>query len=164
MATLYELSGQYLAAVAALEADPDLPMDAIADTLDGLQGEIKEKGTNVAAYIRNLESTAEAVKEAEAGMARRRKAMEARAEYLRIYLHRNMKECGISKIECPHFTVSVHDNPPSVEVFSQQMLPAEYIKAKLVESVDRVSLAKDLKGGKEVPGARLVRGERVVIK
>lgn len=62
--TLYELSDEYRDALAVLN-EMDLDEQTIADTLEGLQGAIEVKAQNVAMFTRNLEATAEAIKDAE---------------------------------------------------------------------------------------------------
>ena len=79
---LYELAGEYRAAAEQL-ADLDLPPEVVADTLEGLAGDLEQKATNVALFARNLEATAAAIKQAEADMAARRKAIENRAASIR---------------------------------------------------------------------------------
>ena len=65
--SLYQLSHNYLQALDFL-TDPelDLPVEAINDTLEALEGELEDKAINVAKFLRNMEATAEAIKAAEA--------------------------------------------------------------------------------------------------
>ena len=94
---LYEYTEQYKQALTTLN-DSDLPIEAIQDTLEGMKGEIKLKGKDVGAFIKNLEEDATAIKEAEKKMMARRKAIEAKTEWLRNYLVNNMVETGIKSI------------------------------------------------------------------
>ena len=50
MPTLYALTGQYL----ALADATDLPEDALADTLEGLEGDIQVKAENLLAVVSNM--------------------------------------------------------------------------------------------------------------
>src|SRR3954463_15677584 len=93
---LYQLADLYLQDLQKL-ADLDLDERTVQDTLDGLSGELEVKATNVAAFARNLEASAEAIKNAEEKMANRRRAIERRAESLRSYLKANMERVGIFK-------------------------------------------------------------------
>ena len=78
---LYQLATAYQHDAAKL-ADLDLPDDVIADTLESMSGDLELKATNTIMVAKNLRATANAIKEAEAKMATRRKAMEARADAL----------------------------------------------------------------------------------
>jgi ABC-type proline/glycine betaine transport system substrate-binding protein len=85
--SLYQLSGNYLQALDFL-TDPEinLPIEAINDTLEGLTGELEDKAINVAMFLKNMEATAEAIKNAETEMAKRRKTFENRVQWLKDYL------------------------------------------------------------------------------
>ncbi|MCX8017689.1 MAG: siphovirus Gp157 family protein [Rhodocyclaceae bacterium] len=162
---LYELAAEYRQALQTL-SELDLPEEVVRDTLEGLQGDLQVKATNVAAFVRNLEATAQAIKQAEEQMAARRKAIEARAERIRQYLLENLKACGIQRIESPWFVIALRDNPPSVEVFDEAQLPPEFLVAPPPPDPrpDKRAILAALKAGREVPGARIVRGQRVEIK
>lgn len=163
MTALYELATQYRADLAKLE-DMDLDEQTLADTLDSIGGELEAKAVNVIYFCQNLAATATAIKEAEAKMAARRKALENRADALKKYVFENMKFAGISKIECPHFKLSIRDNPASVEVFDQAQLPADYMReVPATYTPDKTLIGKALKEGFEVPGAKLVHGQRLNI-
>jgi hypothetical protein len=107
--SLYQLADDFLVQSRAL-ADMDLPDDVVSDTLEGLSGELEVKATNVAMFVRNLESSAEAIKAAETEMGARRRAIENRAKRIRQYLHEQMARTGITKIECPYFKLAIRDN------------------------------------------------------
>ncbi|WP_241674725.1 siphovirus Gp157 family protein [Candidatus Methylobacter oryzae] len=106
--SLYELSANYLQALDFLtDPETDLPIEAINDTLETLGGELEDKAINVAKFFRNMEAAADAIKSAEADMAKRRKALENRVQWLKNYVKESMEICGISDIECPYFKLSV---------------------------------------------------------
>lgn len=164
MTALYELARQYHDDAAKLE-DLDLDPQTVADTLEGMGGELEVKAVNVIYFCQNLAATAAAIKEAETKMAARRKALENRAEALKKYVFDNMKFAGISKIECPHFKLSIRDNPASVDVFDQAQLPADYLReVPATYTPDKTLIGKALKDGFDVPGAKLVHGQRLDIK
>lgn len=162
---LYELAGEYVAAAERM-ADLELPAEVIRDTLESLSGDIEAKATNVAAFARNLEATAEAIKEAEKKMADRRKAIEHRAAGIREYLKGQMILTGIRKIESPWFTLAIQDNPPAVVIADETAIPAEFLRIPDPPPAvpDKVAIAAVIKAGGDVPGAFLTRSQRLVIK
>lgn len=162
---LYQLSEQYLADLEKLN-DLDLDEQTIADTLESLGGELQEKATNVAAFIRNTEALADQIKQAEEAMASRRKALERRAESIRTYLQHNMQRCGITKIESPWFQISIRKNPPSVVVDDPALIPADLMRQPEPPppAPDKKAIKEALTNGFAVPGARLETTERVQIK
>jgi hypothetical protein len=165
MTALYVIANEYRAAADKL-ADLDLPPEVIADTLESLSGDVEVKATNVAAFARNLEATAAAIKDAEAQMAARRKALEGRAESLRRYLLSCMQATGISKIESPHFALAVKQNPPSVVLDEPGLIPEGYWRQKPppAPEPDKVAIKEALARGLDVPGAHLERGYRLEIR
>jgi hypothetical protein len=120
--TLYDISNEYAEAAEKL-ADMDLPAQAVMDTLEGLQGEIDRKATNVAMFCQNLETLANQIKEAEAKMAHRRKVLENRAASIKAYIKTCMESAGITKIECPYFKMAIRQNPPRVVIDNMEAIP-----------------------------------------
>lgn len=163
--SLYILSEEYRQTAEKL-ADLDLPAEVIADTLEGIAGDLESKAVNVAMFVRNLESTAEQIKAAESAMAARRKAIETRAEQVRKYLKDGMINSGISKIECPLFRLSIKQNPPSVVIDSEQAIPPEFMRQPEPPPAtpDKTAIKEALKNGEDVPGARLTTSQQLEIK
>lgn len=165
---LYELVSQHRA-LEALESSDDLPPDVIRDTLEGLEGELRDKAVSVAHFCRNLESTADAIDEAAATMLARGTRLRARAQSLQQYLLLNMQAAGITKIDSPYFTLAIKKNPPSVVIDSENLIPAQYMRTPEPPpppkaAPDKVAIAAAIKAGKEVPGAHSSQGERLEIK
>lgn len=165
MTALFDIAREYREAADKL-ADLDLPPEAIEDTLESLSGDLEVKATNTAFLIRNLEASAAAIKEAEAQMAARRKAIENRAARVRDYLLANMMVAGIQKIECPYFRMSVRDNPPAVEIYEPGLIPAEYMRQPEPPPAtpDKTAIKEALRAGVDVPGCKLTIGKRLEIK
>lgn len=164
MLKLYEIADQYRS---LLELDdPDIPAEAIADTLEGLQGDLEMKARNVAAFFRNLEAEVEAMRSAEKRIADRRKVIERKIEAGREYLKTNMERAGITKITAPEFVLSIKKNPPSVEVVDEAGVPEMFWHVEVVETrdLDKKMIADALKGGIDVPGCRLLQKTRLEVK
>ena len=164
MSNLYELKAAFQRE-AALLADLDLDPQTLADTLESLSGDLETKATNTIFVARNLRATADAIKQAEMAMAARRKAMEARADALEQRVFQAMLDTGIQKIESPYFALKIASNPVSVDVFDSLQLPADYTREVPATSApDKALIKKALQDGFDVPGARLVYGQRLSIK
>lgn len=165
--SLYQLSSDYLNALDFL-TDPELnvPIEAVNDTLEGLSYALEDKAINVAKFLRNMEITVNAIKAAEQSMAKRRKALETRVDWLKGYLKSSMEATGIQKIECPHFKLSIAKNPAALDIFDISTLPRTYVRSQTVtiEHIDRVAIKAALIAGEEVSGARLLNCTRLVIK
>lgn len=151
---LYELTAEYREFQQLVESE-EFDKKTIADTLESIQGEIKDKGRNVAAFLQNLEADVEALKAAESRIAARRRTIENRAEWLKEYLRSNMERCGISKIECPEFVVTLGKPRDVCEIVNEDELPELYVKTKVTKSPDKTLILKAMKDGYDVPGARI---------
>ena len=164
MNSLYEMAVEYRAISDKLH-DLDLPEEVIADTLESIGGDIQEKSVNVAKYFRNLEAMADQIKQAEAQMSARRKAIEKRASNLKQYLLTNMERAGISKIESPWFVISIKQNPESVIVDDESAIPRDYFKEIPASyQLDKALVKSAIKDLHDVPGCHLERGTRIEIK
>ncbi len=163
--TLYELAGEYRQAAIAM-SDMDMDEQTIKDTLEGLSGALEVKATNVAYFVKNLEATAEQIKQAEKQMADRRKGIEARADRIKEYLKFNMELSGINEISCPHFKLKIAKNPPSVVVDAESLIPKDYWKQPEPPppSIDKAAIKAAINAGVDVAGAHLQSGTRLDIK
>jgi uncharacterized protein YeeX (DUF496 family) len=164
MTALFQLAAEHRALSDKLH-DLDLDEQTIADTLEGEAGDLIEKGKNVAAVFRNLESDAKQIKEAEQQLAERRKAIEKRAEALKQYLKTNMEHAGIQKIESPWFVVSLKNNPESVVIDDAEKIPEDYLRVIPASyAPDKALMKTAMQDGYEIPGAHLERGKRIEVK
>ena len=165
--SLYTLSNDYNQAFEFLN-DPDQNLTAaeINDSLASIELDVKDKAINVAKFLRNMEATAEAIKTAEGEMLKRRKALENRATALKEYLKNNMESTGIVKIECPFFKLSIAKNPAALDLFDTSAIPDEYKRTETVttEHIDKAAIKKAITAGKQIQGARVISGTRLVIK
>lgn len=163
--SLYEISQNYREALDVL-TDPDcnLPAEVITDTLEGLQGSLEDKAVNVAKFFKNLEATADAIRQAELRMAQRRKAIEQRVAWMKDYLLANMDACGIQKIESPWFTMSIAKNPVAVDVLDEPAIPDQFVEIVTTRKINKASIKQAIEAGVEVPGAYLTRGTRLAIR
>lgn len=163
---LYTLAGQYLQLAERL-SNMDLDATTIADTIEasGLTDEIAEKACGIEMVARTLEMHTPAI-DAEIARLKGLKEMRQRAAAgLRDYLKANMIATGILKIEAPLFKIRLQNNPPSVDVFEAATVPESFwVQPETPPKViDKKAIAAEIKAGREVPGARLVQGQRLVV-
>ena len=167
MTQLFNLASQYLELSEKL-ASLDLDVQTISDTIEssGLVDDIAQKSQNLEYVARSAEAHLPAI-DAEISRLQALKAHRVKvAAGLRSYLLDNMTRMQIEKIDCPMFSISIRSNPPSVDVFDQMQLPISYMVTPLPppDRPDKELIKETLKAGKDVPGARLVQGQRLSIK
>jgi len=161
--SLYELAADYRHALDELTASDDLPEQAIADTLEGLQGAVEEKALNVARYIRNLEAEAAAIDAAKQRMEARAKATANQAKRLKDYLRHELERTGL-KPKASDLALSIQKNPPSVQINDQAHLPADYLETITTTRARKKEILEALKAGAVIPGAQLNQSTRLVIR
>lgn len=163
MTSLYNLTGQYLELAHKL-ANLDLDSETVADTIEasGLPDDIALKANGIEMVCRDAVKDLPAI-DAEIKRLQALKAHRvAVADGLKAYLKRNMEAMKMQKIQCPVFTFSIVNNPESVEVFEEAMVPNDYLVPKY--SVSKTKVKKALMSGVDVPGARLVKTTRLDVK
>lgn len=161
---LYQIADDYLNALEALAELENLPPEAIADTLEGLSGTFQDKAANVAAYIRTLEAEAAAIADARKAMEQRENALERHAARLRDYLKGQMERTGIPRVKNAWVTVRVQPNPPSVVIDDETLLPNRFKQSVTTLKLLKSDIARALKAGQSVFGARLEQTTRLVIQ
>lgn len=154
---LYQITHNHLRALDFLtDPETDIPEDAYRDTLEGLEGEFKDKAIAVASYFQNLKAEAEAIDEALRKMQARKKALENHAERMKLYLLGAMVDTGIDKISCPYFVLSVAKCPPSVEITDEAAIPEDLMRVKVIREPDKAAIKEA--GG--CSGARIVTDKK----
>jgi len=159
---LYELTNQFLA-VAEMADDPDMPDDAVADTLEGIEGEIETKAEALLQVVAGIQSDATAIDNEIKRLAIRKKMMENRVTRLRQYLFDNMSATGINKISCPLFQITLSRPRPMVVVTDPNLIPDAYLKTTVTSAAIKKTILDDLKKGIEVPGCALGESKRALI-
>jgi hypothetical protein len=165
MAHLYEIV-RHRAEFERLAESGEVDPQTVLDTLESLDGDLNSKAVAVAMFSRNLEATADAVREAGKAMLARADRIEKRAESIRNYLLFNMEFAQVTKIECPFFVISIKRNPPAVVIDDEKAIPDRYkvTPEPPAPRPDKAAIREALKCGDEVPGARLVQSDRLEIK
>lgn len=146
---LYELSSNYRAI-----QEMDLDEETLRDTLDSIIGEAEPKAENIVKWIRNLKGDNTAIKEEETRLKNKRIANENKIKSLGLYLEDFLKTSGLTRIKTELFTISLQNNPPSVEIYDATLIPPKYLIEQL-PVVDKQVIKELLKQGEEIPGATL---------
>lgn len=166
--TLFQIASEYRAITDVL-MDAGVDEQTLTDTLEGEAWPLELKAQNYGFVIRNLESTAASIKEAEKQMADRRKAIEKRAAALIERLKTGLEIAGVQKLDCPHFALTIKKNPPSVDVWDERQIPAEFMRTPEpppppAPVPDKAAIKEAIKAGRDVPGAQMAQGTRLEIK
>lgn len=165
MTALYLIAQEYSQAASAL-AELDMDAQTVADTLEGLGGDLDAKLIACAMAAANLDATDEAIGRAIAEMAARQKATRARAEAIRRHALETMRVTGRVRVISPYMTLTARENPPAVTIIDANLVPAAYWRQPETPppSVDKTAVARSIKAGEIVPGCATVVGWRLEVK
>lgn len=157
MATLYELTGQFLD-IYNLELDEETKLDTL-DSIDW-ETEYETKVENYIKVMKNLEADVEARKNEIKRLTELNKADEKKKEHLKDTLSASMSLTGHERVDTPLFKVSFRKSQ-AVEV-DEAVLPEAYKVATW--KADKKRLKEDLKNGLEILGAELVERKNLSIR
>lgn len=165
MSSLYEITQDYLQIQHMME-DPELDPKTLADTMEGIEGELEVKADGYAKVIRNMESDISAIKAEMTRLSDRKKTIEKNIQTLKLALQKAMEITGKTKFKTELFSFGVRNNAPAVVIDEQYIenIPTEYLRIKEPE-IDKTKLKEALKAGVDLEGiAHLEKSSSLIIK
>lgn len=158
--TLYEINAQ-IQDLYDRAVDPEtgeIDEDALT-ALEALNVSWDDKVENTALYIKNMKSDAKQIREEIKALTERARVLENKAERVEKYLK---DELHGAKFSSPRVAISYRTSN-AVVCDDISLLPPQYLRTKDPEA-DKESIKKDLKAGKEIPGAYLEERVSMLIK
>ena len=155
---LYTLTENYLRVLELAESGEDL-----ADTLEAIEDAIEVKAENTAKVIKQLEANADMLANEIKRLSERKTTLESNSRNLKMYLQDQLEKCGKSKIKGEIFTVAIQNNPQSVEVLDEALIPADYF-IQQAPKLDRKELLAHLKAGEEIAGVAIKQTQSLRIR
>lgn len=128
---------------------------------------VATKAKAVAAFILSNNAEADMVEAHAKALMDRVRMARKRSDWVKQYLSSHMLACGITEIKSDDGTFKASlaiGRDESVDVFDEKQLPGDYMVEKTTTSPDKKLIAKAIKDGFEVPGARIVRKDRLTLK
>ena len=148
------------------KVDPDT--GEIIEGLDDARQIVANKAVNVVAYIKDTDAKADYLIAAAKDLTERAQKQRKRNEWLKKYLAYHMSSTGITHVsdDAGMFEAKFErERDVAVDVFDAAQIPSEYMREiPASEEPNKALIASDLKAGIEVPGARLVKKDRLTIK
>ena len=167
--TLYELMTEYKNFLSAIE-NGDIPEEAIADTLEGIEATIDEKIDNTACMLKVLAAEEAAIKAEEERLAQRRKVKANLQDRLKNYLADMLLAMGKTEFESPRNKITFRKTPPKV-VFDDEKKFIEWAQVNADSllsygkpTVDKTAIKVALANGAELEGVRLETSQSMTIK
>ena len=165
MSKIYEITNDYLQIMAMLE-DSDLDPQALADTMEGIEGEFEIKAENYAKVMKNLEGDILAIKTEIDRLTAKKKALENNIKNMKSTLQTAMETTGKTKFKTELFSFNIQKSAPAVVIDLEDMskLPSQFIKQRDIEA-DKTAIKEALKRGENLDGiAHFEQSESLRIK
>ncbi len=138
--TLYELTEEYQQLMEFAE-DPSVDPETLADTLEGLQGEIEFKADNYGKVIRSLEGDAAALEVEIERLSYNLKSIRNNITSIKKNLEDSMIAMDQKKIKTNLFSFNIQKNAPSLDVLDESKVPAEFFVEQAPKLDRRAALA-----------------------
>lgn len=159
---LYEISTEYQKLVNEIDDSEEI-LPGQLEKLTEISDSFEEKCKNYAFIIKNLEAEHDVINDTIQKMIKRCCNISSRVEYIKINLKSEMENCKVKKIKTPYFNISIIPNNNMLDIYDNNIIPEEYIKEDVKYRVMRSKIIKDLREGKEVPGAILINKSKLRI-
>lgn len=161
MATLYELSNEYLQLIEMAD-DPDIDEEAWADTLEGLEGELEMKADAYAVVIDEIKANKEKYKKEMDRINAMYKASDNAIDRMKRSLESMMISTGKTKFETELHKFNIQKNAPSLVIDNEQDIPLEYLVIK--QEVNKTAIKDAIKAGETFEFAHLESSESLRIR
>lgn len=147
--TLYELTAEYQQLLDLAE-DPDIPEEALADSLEALGMDIEDKADGYAKVIAQLNADASALKAEIDRLTARKRTIERNVDRMKDSLKTAMILTGKTKFKTDLFSFGIQKNPPKVVIDDPSRIYPEYL-IEQDPKVDTMAIRNALKDDAEAP-------------
>jgi Gp157 protein len=163
MQPLYKIAHEYKSLMDQILECDELTEEHLAE-IKNAEGAINDKAIAIGTIINNLDAEALGIQEGLKNMEQRFSRVMKKITGLKDYLKTNLEQCNIKEVKSPYFDIKIRNNPPSVIVCEESMIPPQYFCETLMRRLNKAILAQDLKNNIEIPGAYLAKHTRLEIR
>ena len=145
--------------------DPEVIVE-FEERLSEVYGEFGHWACLLLDKANDLQATIDAIEAERSRLGALAAERQARAERLRSAIVRYMSETACTELFTDLYTVKLRKNPPAVEISDEVLIPDEYRKTLVKEtiSIDKKAIKEAIAHGLLVPGASVVTKFRLEVK
>ena len=162
MSSLYQLTEAYQELL-SMALDPDTDPEALADTMEAIDGEFEDKADGYAKVMKALDADASAIKTEIARLTERKKSIETNIDRMKRALESSMRATGKTKFKTTLFSFGIQKNVPSVSILDESKIPEQFLIPQSPK-IDKRAIMAALKDGEHYEWAEVVQTESLRIR
>lgn len=150
--TIYEITSDYLQLMQMME-DPDLDPKTLADTMEGIEGELEDKADNYARVMKNMEADLNGIKAEIDRLSTRKKTIENNIKRMKEALQFSMETTGKTKFKTELFSFGIRKNAPAVVMDEPYIenVPERFLKYS-DPTINRTAIKEAIQNGEDLEG------------
>ena len=174
---LHELSALFLQVWDNIDEnlgdDGSIPFD-LKLCLDAVEGDLKDRWEELAKIVAAYENQAEECSNEAKRLKERSAAAEKKAARIKGYILDSMNVAGFKKHQGKLYTLTVKNNPPSVQILDEGIIPDEFCEIRMNQFISKTAIAARIKevvaelgedaAADAVPGAVSVSSQQLQIR
>lgn len=154
MPSLFDLSTDYQQVYDLIAEQEDEQI--LKDTLASINDAIEDKADGYVAVIKTLEGDNKAIDEEIKRLRQRKTSNQNGVKRLKESLQEVMEQTGKEKFKTALNSYSIANNPPSIEVVNESLIPKSYW-VEQAPKLNKKEILSDIKNGVEIKGAEVVQ-------
>ena len=150
--TIYEITNDYLQLMQMME-DPELDPKTLADTMEGIEGELEDKADNYARVMKNMEADLNGIKAEIDRLSTRKKTIENNIKRMKEALQFSMETTGKTKFKTELFSFGIRKNAPAVVMDEPYIenVPERFLKYS-DPTINRTAIKEAIQNGEDLEG------------
>ena len=163
---LYEISKEYRE-LQELANNPEIPLEAISDTLQSIKADFDEKADNICTIIKEEEAEALLLSEQITMLQARLKKKKANIDFYKQYLTDQFAAVGKKALETPRNIVSFRQSEQIVideRFIDMNCNNPAFVKTETIRTPIKANIKSAIKNGDRVLGAELKQVKNIQIK
>jgi hypothetical protein len=161
---MYDLVGNYNQVWQMLNNE-ETDLQVINDTLQAIECAIEVKAQNTVLLLKNLEVYSNGIDAEIKRLQAKKTAVDNKYESIKSCLLGQIELTGLAEIKTTIATIKKQNNLPAVLIENESLIPARFqTVVPQTYKISKTEIAKELKAGVNVPGAKLTQSQRWVIK